>query len=199
MMVYPQSGHRWRVTRATRLTSVQVPGFGTVTFQYDPFGRRIQKSSPLGTTNYLYDGANLLEELNSSGSLVTRYTQGLGIDEPLAEARAGVVSFYQADGLGSVTSLTNAGGQETAAYSYNSFGALTAASGRASPPHPPSSTSEEPLYRTVCLFSRIATPSARPATVAPFKTEPSTLTWAPWDGTPRFETTKIRPVSSSIS
>ncbi len=32
-----------------RLTSVALPGTGgTVTFKYDPFGRRVQKVSPVG-------------------------------------------------------------------------------------------------------------------------------------------------------
>jgi YD repeat-containing protein len=37
-----------------RLTQAVVPGTngGTTTFKYDPFGRRIQKAGPLGTTNY---------------------------------------------------------------------------------------------------------------------------------------------------
>ncbi|HVO80920.1 MAG TPA: hypothetical protein VMT28_09320 [Terriglobales bacterium] len=39
-----------------RLSSITVPGVGTTTFRYDFFGRRIQKSGPLGTTNFLYDG-----------------------------------------------------------------------------------------------------------------------------------------------
>ena len=39
-----------------RLTQVVNPDVGSTTFRYDPFGRRIQKSGPLGTTNYLYDG-----------------------------------------------------------------------------------------------------------------------------------------------
>src|SRR5438445_6801368 len=33
---------------------------GGTSFKYDPFGRRIQKSSTSTTTNYLYDGSNLL-------------------------------------------------------------------------------------------------------------------------------------------
>ena len=37
-----------------RLTQATNPGVGTTTFRYDPFGRRIQKSGPLGITNYLY-------------------------------------------------------------------------------------------------------------------------------------------------
>jgi hypothetical protein len=51
-----------------------------VTFKYDPFGRRIQKSSWLGTTNYLYDGkavsANIIEEVDSSGNALASYTNG---------------------------------------------------------------------------------------------------------------------------
>ena len=39
---------------------------GTTTFKYDPFGRRIQKSGPLGTTNYLYDGLRALEDVDGS-------------------------------------------------------------------------------------------------------------------------------------
>src|ERR1700723_2765414 len=58
-----------------RLTQVVNPGVGTTTFRYDPFGRRIQKSGPLGTTNYLYDGTNLLETTNGSGNEVASYTQ----------------------------------------------------------------------------------------------------------------------------
>jgi YD repeat-containing protein len=92
-----------------RLTSVVLPGAGgTVSFKYDPFGRRVQKSSTTGTTDYVYDGANILEEVNTSGTVLARYTQSSGVDEPLAELRSGTTSYYQADGLGSVTSLSNA-------------------------------------------------------------------------------------------
>jgi YD repeat-containing protein len=40
-----------------RLTSVTLPGSGgSVTFKYDPFGRRIYKSSSSGTSVYAYGG-----------------------------------------------------------------------------------------------------------------------------------------------
>lgn len=55
-----------------------------MSFKYDPFGRRIFKSSSSGTSIYVYDGDNLVEETNSSGTAVARYSQGLNIDEPLA-------------------------------------------------------------------------------------------------------------------
>lgn len=118
-----------------RLTSVALPGSGgTVTFKYDPFGRRAQKSSLLGTTNYLYDGADSLEEVDTSGNVLARYTQGLGIDEPLAEVRSGTTSYHEADGLGSVTSLSNSSGALTNTYTYDSFGNLTASTGTVTNP-----------------------------------------------------------------
>jgi YD repeat-containing protein len=77
------SGKSYSWDFENRLTQAVVPGTGTVAFKYDPFGRRIQKSGPLGTTNYLYDGdwANVIEEVDGTGSVVARYTQEeLGLD-----------------------------------------------------------------------------------------------------------------------
>jgi YD repeat-containing protein len=56
------SGKTYTWDFENRLTQAIVPGTGTVTFKYDPFGRRIQKSSPSATTNYLYDGNNSIED-----------------------------------------------------------------------------------------------------------------------------------------
>ena len=101
----------------------------TVTFKYDPFGRRIYKSSSSGTSVYAYDGDNLIEETNSTGTAVARYSQGLNIDEPLAMLRSSTTSYYQADGLGSLTSLSNTSGALANTYTYDSFGNLTASTG----------------------------------------------------------------------
>ena len=118
-----------------RLASVTLPGSaGTVSYQYDPFGRRIEKISPSGTTVYAYDGDNVVEELDGGGTAVARYAQGLGIDEPLAMYRGGASYYYNADGLGSITSLTNSSGQIAATYSYDSFGKLTASTGTVTNP-----------------------------------------------------------------
>jgi RHS repeat-associated protein len=112
-----------------RLTSLTVPGIGSTTFRYDPFGRRIQKSGPLGTTNFLYDGLNLLEEVDNAGSVLARYTQGKSLDEPLAQLRSGTSSYYEADGLGTITSLSNTSGALAQTYTFDSFGNQTASSG----------------------------------------------------------------------
>jgi len=113
-----------------RLTSVMLPGSGgTVSFKYDPFGRRIYKSSSAGSSIFAYDGDNITEETNSSGAVVARYSQGLNVDEPLAMLRSGATSYYNADGLGSVTSLANASGTLAQTYTFDSFGKQTASSG----------------------------------------------------------------------
>ncbi len=112
-----------------------LPGTGEiVNFEYDPFGRRIYKSSSLGTTIFIYDGATLIEEVDDTGLVKALYTHGLGIDEPLSMQRGGTMSYYHADGLGSITSLTNFGADVVSSYQYDSFGNLTNSTGSISNP-----------------------------------------------------------------
>ena len=105
-----------------------------VALTINPFGRRIRKVFGGVTTIYAYDGANVIEELDSSGSLVAHYTQGAGTDEPLAMYRGLTTSYFHADGLGSITSLTDGSGQLAASYVYDSFGKLTASTGTVTNP-----------------------------------------------------------------
>ena len=99
------SGKSYTWDFENRMTQAVVPGGngGTTTFKYDPFGRRIQKSGPLGITNYLYDGmdrnANVIEEVDNSGNVLARYTQSLQIDQPLAEFRSGTTNYYEQDSI----------------------------------------------------------------------------------------------------
>jgi YD repeat-containing protein len=114
-----------------RLSSVALPGSGgTVSFKYDFLGRRVYKSSSSGTSIYAYDGDNLVEETNAAGTAIARYAQSTdSIDEPLAMLRGGGTSYYHADGLGSITSLSNSSGSIAQNYTFDSFGNLTTSSG----------------------------------------------------------------------
>jgi RHS repeat-associated protein len=113
-----------------RLTSVTLPGSGgTVSYGYDPLGRRIYKSSASGTSIYAYDVVNMVEEVSGAGAVVARYSQALNIDEPLAMLRSGATNYYEADGLSSVTSLSNTSGALANTYSYDSFGKPLTSSG----------------------------------------------------------------------
>lgn len=111
----------------------------TVTFKYDPFGRRIEKAvtdeddwdTETKTTTYIYDNEGIILEFlttakyGRSWTETTRYTHGPGIDEPLAVERGGEVHFYHADGLGSVTALTDGWQRVVKRYGYDSFGNQT--------------------------------------------------------------------------
>ncbi len=119
------SGKSYSWDFENRLVSAVVPGTGSVAFKYDPWGRRIYKFSPSFTGIFVYDRDNLIETVNSSGTLLASYTQGQNIDEPLAELRSGGTSFYEADGLGSITSLSTSSGTVANTYSYDSLGNLS--------------------------------------------------------------------------
>lgn len=70
-----------------------------------------------------------METTNSSGGILSRFAQGQNIDEPLAESASGATDYYEADGLGSITSLTNGTGTIAQTYTYDSFGNVTHSTG----------------------------------------------------------------------
>lgn len=123
------SGKSYTWDFENRLTQAIVPGVGTISFHYDPFGRRIYKQSPNATGVFLYDGDDLLETVNGSGADISEYARGLGIDEPLAIKRVSTTDYYEQDGLRSITSLTNTNGSVGESYSYDTFGGTTNSSG----------------------------------------------------------------------
>ncbi|WP_243375436.1 RHS repeat-associated core domain-containing protein [Geotalea sp. SG265] len=104
----------------------------TTTFKYDPMGRRIEKKhvttkdgiSTTITTTYVYDGDNIALEITTDGTTTSKtfYTHGLGPDEPLAMERDGSVYYYHADGLGSITAITDESRTVVQRYTYDSFG-----------------------------------------------------------------------------
>ncbi len=108
---------------------MSVLGCAPENFKYDPFGKRIYKSSSSGTSVFAFDGDNLIEEINSSGAAVARYAQTQDIDEPLAMLRSSATSYYETDGLGTVTSLSNGAGALAQTYTFDSFGKQTTSSG----------------------------------------------------------------------
>ena len=73
--------------------------------------------------------ANVIEEVDNSANVLTRYAQSLDIDQPLAEYRAGTVSYYEQDAINSVTSLSNSAAALADTYTYDTFGKLTVSTG----------------------------------------------------------------------
>ena len=144
-----------------RLASVTLPGSGgAVTFKYDPLGHRVYKSSSSGTSNFVYDGDDVIEETNSTGTAVARYSGTKNIDEPLAMFRSGVTTFYNADGLGSITSMDSNSGAVAQTYTYDSFGRLTGSSGSLTNPFQYTARESDPETGLYYYRARYYAPSA---------------------------------------
>ncbi len=102
-----------------------VTGGVNLTLSYDPAGRLSQTASAGVTTQYLYDGDNLIAELDGSGSVLRRYVQGVGPDEPIIWYEGGAVSdrrWLHADRQGSIVAQSDASGSVTQIYRYGPWG-----------------------------------------------------------------------------
>jgi RHS repeat-associated protein len=97
----------------------------SASFKYDALGRRMEKTINGRTIQYLYDGLDIVQEIEN-GLPSVNYIRTLNIDEPLARIEAdGTVRYYQTDALGSVIGLTTENGQQSTVYSYDPFGNTT--------------------------------------------------------------------------
>jgi len=94
-------------------------------YQYDPFGRRIEKNINEAITKYLYDEEDIIAEYDGNNQLIAHYIHGPGIEEPIAMVKNSQSYFYHFDGLGSVTALTDSTGNVVQRYNYDSFGNIT--------------------------------------------------------------------------
>ncbi|MBW3656696.1 MAG: hypothetical protein KY444_11390, partial [Gemmatimonadetes bacterium] len=106
-----------------QLESVTTNG-STTTFGYDGYGRRVRKSAPGGVARYLWDGDDLVAELDGAGGLVREYAYYPGIDQPHAMRRAsdGAVFFYAQELPGHVAGLVARGNAVVNQYAYTPWG-----------------------------------------------------------------------------
>ncbi|MBI4000843.1 MAG: RHS repeat-associated core domain-containing protein, partial [Nitrospira defluvii] len=98
-----------------------ISGGVTANFSYDALGRRVSKTINGVTTQFLYDGNDIVEEISGSAIAAT-YVRSLNIDEPFGVLRQDGSYFYIYDGLGSTLALTNQSGAPAVQYSYEPFG-----------------------------------------------------------------------------
>jgi len=55
----------------------------TITYKYDPSGRRIKKTVDGYATTYLYDGDHIIAEYDGNSNLLRKYVYGPRVDEPV--------------------------------------------------------------------------------------------------------------------
>ncbi|WOI53037.1 RHS repeat-associated core domain-containing protein [Parvularcula sp. LCG005] len=106
---------------------------GAGTYTYDPEGRLYrEQGAPIGggtaiDSRFLYDGADIIAEYNSSGTITARYVHGPGVDEPIVWYNgAGMSSstrrYMSADERGSIIMVTNNSGGYVARNKYDDYG-----------------------------------------------------------------------------
>lgn len=120
-----------------QLTQVTVAGGSTITFGYDGFGRRVRKTVNGVSTRYVYDGTNVVEELDDTGHSVRRYSYYPGIDQPHAVQRTsdGAVFYYNAEEPGTITALVDKNNQLANSYEYDPFGNVVSQSEQVTQPY----------------------------------------------------------------
>lgn len=106
---------------------ISASGAHTATLTYDPLGRLFQIATPSATTQFLYDGDQMVAEYNGSGVLQRRYVHGPGADEPLLWYEGGAVSSatrrsLQVNYEGSIDSIADASGNMIGIDSYDDYG-----------------------------------------------------------------------------
>ena len=113
-----------------QLASMSGPGI-SASFQYDALGRRVRKTVNGTTTEFLYDGRTIVQEL-SGGLPIANLLTGPGADEYFIRTTATASHTLLFDALGSTLGLLDSDGVLQTEYTYEPFGATTAG-GAASP------------------------------------------------------------------
>lgn len=112
-----------------QLTALSGPAT-TASFRYDALGRRIEKVINGKTSQFTYDGFNIVREIVNGAE--ANYLQSLNVDEALIRTDGPTVLTYLADALRSTVALADQTGALVTTYTYGPFG-RTLASGDSSP------------------------------------------------------------------
>jgi RHS repeat-associated protein len=98
------------------------PGKADVLFEYDAFNRRASQQNENGTTRYVYDGQNLVLELNEQNQPVSYFSYGANGLIGKEDLSANKTIYYLYDGLGNVVNTTDEAGRILQTYEYEAFG-----------------------------------------------------------------------------
>jgi RHS repeat-associated protein len=110
-----QLSAKWDVrNRLLSLTELNL----TASFTYDAIGRRASKTVNGKKETYIYDGANIIQEVGANNAT---YIHGLGIDAPLVR-KGNQNEYYLSDILGSIIALADDSGNVKTGYNYSPYG-----------------------------------------------------------------------------
>ncbi len=96
----------------------------SASFTYDALTRRVGKTINGSTTQYLYDGNDIVAEIQN-GAIRATYLRSLNIDESFVRQSSSGTEYYHTDALGAVLALTDQTGAVQTTYRYEPFGSTT--------------------------------------------------------------------------
>ncbi len=95
-------------------------------YKYDALGRRVERNlrHSKERTRFTHDGLDVVMD-DDADTGITKYQNGLGIDDKLKLSNGGTASYFLGDHLGSTLGLANSSASVTSSNSYDSFGNST--------------------------------------------------------------------------
>ena len=118
--------------RMTSLTDIDGSVFA---YEFDGEGNRLSQSlNDCLSKRFVYDGADVLLELNPTNGVAYAWVNGPGIDQPIErllfiDGSPRARRVFHADALGSIATLTDPSGLVTQSYAYSAFGSLRSSFG----------------------------------------------------------------------
>jgi RHS repeat-associated protein len=113
-----------------RLSGVTTPSH-SLSFGYDPLGRRVTTTIDGSTTVHVYDDIHVVAEYDGDNTLLREFTYGPRVDEVVSMLNAvtGTRYYYLSDGLGSVSEVVGTNTSVVERYEYTPFGTTTVKNG----------------------------------------------------------------------
>lgn len=103
-----------------QLAQIQQGATVVASYEYDALGRRIGRTEGGQTTQYLYDGADAVQE--TQAGVANPILAGLATDQRFARNDNGGRTYFLTDHLGSTRALTDASGAVVQRYDYTPYG-----------------------------------------------------------------------------
>ena len=128
----------YRYDDASRLIAIESPGQSKTEFFYDGVSRlRVSRTwvwqggvwVPQAEKRRVYVGMDVVQERDGNNAVVTSYARTGNIGGMLARTTSSGSSFYDYDGAGNVTTLTDAAGAQVGSYTYDAWGNTVTSSG----------------------------------------------------------------------
>jgi len=119
----------------SQMTSLTDTNGQVFTYAFDGDGNRISQSlNDCLHARYIYDGPNVVLELNASNEVTYATVNGPGIDQPVeriayVNGEPRLRQVYHTDGLGSVALMTDESQAPVKTYAYDAFGRIRSETG----------------------------------------------------------------------